>query len=141
MREDLTYRQQRKLSLIAESVIAGQEIEETAQTNINEERIVELVEELNELLSDDSIELDEGFHDKLFGRGTPIGNLLRTPRRLGAKAIREIDDLFGDNLDKPTERRLSALGTGFLFGQLFGGGGGGGGGVLPGGGGGVGPAP
>lgn len=141
MRDDLTYRQQRKLSLIAESVIAGQEIEETAQTNINEERIVELVEELNELLSDDSIELDEGFHDKLFGRGTPLGNLLRTPRRLGAKVIRKIDDeLFGDKLDNPTERRMSALGTGFLLGQLFGGGGGGGG-VLPGGGGGVGPAP
>ena len=35
---------------------------------------------------------------------------------------------------------MSALGTGFLLGQLFGGGGGGGG-VLPGGGGGVGPAP
>ena len=141
MRDDLTYRQQRKLSLIAESVIAGQEIEETAQTNINEERIVELVEELNELLSDDSIELDEGFHDKLFGRGTPLGNLLRTPRRLGAKVIRKIDDeLFGDKLDNPTERRMSALGTGFLLGRLFGGGGGGGG-VLPGGGGGVGPAP
>ena len=143
MRDDLTYGQQRKLSLIAESVIAGQEIEETAQTNINEERIVELVQELNELLSDDSIELDEGFHGKLFGRGTPFGNLLRTPRRLGAQAIREIDDLFGDNLDNQTERRISALGTGFFLGQLFGGGGGGGGGggVLPGGGGGVGPAP
>lgn len=106
----MTYRQQRKLSLIAESVIGGQKIEETAQTNINEDRVVELVEELNELLSDGSIELDEGFHDKLFGRGTPLGDLLRTPRRLGAKAIRAVDDVFGDNLDNKTERQLAQIG-------------------------------
>jgi len=139
MRDDLTYRQQRKLSLIAESVIAGQEIEETAKTNINEERIVELVEELNELLSDDSIELDEGFHDKLFGRKTPLGKLLRTPRRLGAKVIRKIDDAFGDNLDNKTERQLAQIGL-LALGLIDGGGSAAGGG-LPGGGGGVGPAP
>ena len=133
--KDMTYRQQRKLGLIAESVIGGQKIEETAQTNINEDRVVELVEELNELLSDGSIELDEGFHDKLFGRGTPLGDLLRTPRRLGAKAIRFVDDKLGDNLDKKTERQLAQIGL-LALGLIDGGGAGGG--SLPGGGGGVG---
>ena len=97
MHDDLTYRQQRNLNLISESVLTGRS-EPAFQAG---REAAMLNEGKNKRL----------FFDPLgvFDRGTKLGDLIRAPRRATTKVIRAVDDALGDNLDNETERKTAEV--------------------------------
>ena len=132
MRNDLTYRQQRNLNLISEALLTGrielaeQALEESAMLNeqfgFGGRRGPKLVIDtpmgpatIDPLDVPDSMKdtdagdepTDAGDEPKKKDRGGVLGDIARTPRRVVAKIIRGIDDIFGDNLSNKEERRTA----------------------------------
>ena len=92
MHDDLTYRQQRNLNLISESVLTGRS-EPAFQAG---REAAMLNEGKNKRLFFDPL--------GIFDRGTKLGDVIRAPRRATTKLVRAIDDAGLDLLDKKGER-------------------------------------
>ena len=123
MRDDLTYRQQRNLNLISESLLTGRT--ELAEQALNEQFGFGGREKpkLTMTMPDGSVaEIDPDGVGDIAGaggaggaggeaekkdRGGILGDIARTPRRVLTKAIRAIDDIFGDNLSNKKERQTA----------------------------------
>ena len=139
MHDDLTYRQQRNLNLIAESLLTGrsepafQAGREAAMLNeqfgfagrrgpkLTMTMPDDAVADMNPL---DAIDIvgDGGEAEKkeknkrlffdllgIFDRDTKLGQAIRKPRRATTQLIRAIDDALGDNLEPPTERKTAEI--------------------------------
>jgi hypothetical protein len=152
MRDDLTYRQQRTLNLISESLLTGKT--ELAEQALNEQFPGlggRRGPKLTMTMPDGSVaDMNPSDVNDIAGAGGAGGaggddagggfldilnDIASIPKDLTADLIGAIDDLFGDNLTEK-EQETTAVVTLIVLSLLLGGGGGGGGSVLPGGGGG-----
>ena len=151
MRDDLTYRQQRTLNLISESLLTGKT--ELVEQALNEQvmgfgsrRGGRRGPKLTMTMPDGSVaDMNPSDVNDIAGAGGDdaggggfldiLNDIASIPKDLTADLIGAIDDLFGDNLTEK-EQETTAVVTLIVLSLLLGGSGGGGGSVLPGGGGG-----